>query len=58
MKAGFHAKKQNPNCLVYEALHLVGVAGFEPAATRPPDVYSNRTELHPDSGGDSLSVKI
>ena len=23
----------------------VGEAGFEPAATRPPDVYSNRAEL-------------
>ena len=28
---------------------LVGVTGFEPATTRPPDVYSNRAELHPDS---------
>ena len=28
---------------------LVGVTGFEPATTRPPDVYSNRTELRPDS---------
>ncbi len=27
---------------------LVGVTGFEPATTRPPDVYSNRAELHPD----------
>ena len=27
---------------------LVGVTGFEPATTRPPDVYSNRTELRPD----------
>ena len=27
----------------------VGVTGFEPATTRPPDVYSNRTELRPDS---------
>ena len=27
----------------------VGVTGFEPAATRPPDVYSNRAELHPAS---------
>ena len=30
---------------------LVGVTGFEPATTRPPDVYSNRTELRPDSFG-------
>ena len=27
----------------------VGMAGFEPAATRPPDVYSNRAELHPET---------
>ena len=26
---------------------LVGVRGFEPPTTRPPDVYSNRAELHP-----------
>ena len=26
----------------------VGVTGFEPATSRPPDVYSNRTELHPE----------
>lgn len=26
----------------------VGMTGFEPATTRPPDVYSNRAELHPD----------
>ena len=25
----------------------VGMTGFEPAATRPPDAYSNRAELHP-----------
>ncbi len=28
-------------------LLTVGVTGFEPATTRPPDVYSNRAELHP-----------
>ena len=27
---------------------LVGMTGFEPATTRPPDVYSNRAELHPE----------
>lgn len=26
---------------------VVGMPGFEPGAPRPPDVYSNRTELHP-----------
>ena len=25
----------------------VGMTGFEPATTRPPDAYSNRAELHP-----------
>jgi hypothetical protein len=29
-------------------LFLVGVRGFEPPTTRPPDVYSNRAELHPE----------
>ena len=27
---------------------FVGMTGFEPATTRPPDVYSNRAELHPE----------
>lgn len=26
----------------------VGVTRFELATTRPPDVYSNRAELHPE----------
>ena len=26
----------------------VGMTGFEPATTRPPDAYSNRAELHPE----------
>lgn len=30
------------------SFEFVGVTGFEPATTRPPDVYSNRTELRPD----------
>ena len=29
-------------------LVIVGMTGFEPATTRPPDVYSNRAELHPE----------
>ncbi len=28
---------------------FVGMTGFEPATSRPPDVYSNRTELHPEN---------
>ena len=33
-----------------ENLHrfFVGVTRFELATLRPPDVYSNRTELHPE----------
>ena len=31
-----------------KAHRLVGMTGFEPATTRPPDVYSNRAELHPE----------
>ena len=27
---------------------LVGMTGFEPATSRPPDVHSNRAELHPE----------
>ncbi len=26
----------------------IGVTGLEPATARPPDVYSNHTELHPE----------
>ena len=28
-------------------IFFVGMTGFEPATTRPPDAYSNRAELHP-----------
>ena len=27
---------------------LVGTTGFEPATSRPPDVYANRTALRPE----------
>ena len=30
------------------AFCVVGMTGFEPATTRPPDEYSNRAELHPE----------
>ena len=29
---------------------MVGVSRFELPAPRPPDAYSNLTELHPDDG--------
>jgi len=28
--------------------YLVGMTGFEPATTRPPAVYANRTAPHPE----------
>jgi hypothetical protein len=28
--------------------NVVGMTGFEPATSRPPDVHSNRAELHPE----------
>ena len=31
----------------YQGFNFVGMTGFEPATTRPPDAYSNRAELHP-----------
>ena len=31
------------------------MTGFEPATPRPPDVYSNLTELHPD---ESMGVGV
>mgnify|MGYP006954209520 CR=1 FL=1 len=42
-------KKSTDNRWIISAFSVVGVTGFEPATTRPPDVYSNRTELRPDS---------
>ena len=35
--------------MIIKAFSSVGMTGFEPATTRPPDVYSNRAELHPES---------
>jgi hypothetical protein len=29
---------------------FVGMRGFEPPASGPPDQHSNRAELHPESG--------
>lgn len=36
----------------------VGMTGFEPATTRPPDVYSNRTELHPENCGTKILIFV
>ena len=42
-------KKNLDNRFDYQGFTSVGMTGFEPATTRPPDVYSNRAELHPES---------
>ena len=41
-------KKSINNHQIVNAFLSVGMTGFEPATSRPPDVYSNRTELHPE----------
>ena len=43
--------KSIDNHQIINAFYLVGMTGFEPATSRPPDVYSNRTELHPELCG-------
>ena len=41
-------KKESPNNrMIIKTPSYVGMTGFEPATTRPPDAYSNRAELHP-----------
>ena len=42
--------KKVPNLSIEDLclLSFVGMTRFELATTRPPDVYSNRAELHPD----------
>ena len=41
-------KTKARNFLQAFVLNLVGVTRFELATPRPPDVYSNRAELHPE----------
>ena len=43
--------KSIDNHQIINAFYYVGMTGFEPATSRPPDVYSNRTELHPELFG-------
>ena len=43
--------KSIDNHQIINAFLYVGVTGFEPATSRPPDVYSNRTELYPELCG-------
>ena len=47
-KWGSDEKKKPRHSTEYQGFRLVGMTGFEPATTRPPDVYSNRAELHPE----------
>ena len=44
----YKTKKNADFRLKISELVIVGMTGFEPATTRPPDVYSNRAELHPE----------
>ena len=48
-------RKRLDNRQIVKPFLSVGVTGFEPATTRPPDVYSNRTELRPDSATEAVS---
>ena len=43
-----HIKKASIILGLPMPLYFVGMTGFEPATTRPPDAYSNRAELHPE----------
>ena len=45
--ACFRQQKKSPSFDDDFLFSSVGVTGFEPATTRPPDAYSNRAELHP-----------
>ena len=40
-------KNKNGSTDICRTIFVVGMTGFEPATTRPPDAYSNRAELHP-----------
>ena len=41
--------------LCIEALLFVGVNGFEPSLSRPPDAHFNRTKLHPEMFTNSIA---
>ena len=51
----YHKRKILDIRLNIKDFSSVGVTGFEPATTCPPDVYSNRTELRPDSATEAVS---
>ena len=51
-------KKSTDNCLIISAFRLVGVTGFEPATTRPPELnftFSNKFNKLHSSGFYTLS---
>lgn len=53
----FHKKAfKTANLLILKALISVGMTRFERATTRPPDVYSNRAELHPEIGCENTTI--
>lgn len=50
-------KEKAPTILLVSALYsMVGMTRFERATTRPPDVYSNRAELHPEIGCENTTI--
>ncbi len=49
IESGDSKQKKKPRySFEYQGFRLVGMTRFELATTRPPDVYSNRAELHPE----------
>ena len=42
-------KSKAENLLIFSLTLVVGMTRFELATPRPPDAYSNRTELHPET---------
>ena len=48
IKTMAHKKVLNLSIEDLSLLSFVGMTRFELATTRPPDVYSNRAELHPE----------
>ncbi len=47
LKLGFRAKNKKSNHS-RDWIPLVGMRGFEPPISRPPDAHFNRTKLHPE----------
>ena len=58
LKNSAHKKNKRGRHFGSASLRFVGVTGFEPATTRPPDVYSNRTELRPDCSSKAVAKLV